>query len=311
MGGFGRLAATEQILRGAPARLWHARQVAATAARLGIRHVLHTGAFDLPALDLLRGVKHYLYCDQTWALSTRYRPDAGIYRGRALNEFERLECESLIGLDHVFTFGAYVRDNLIEHYGVRPDKVSAVGSGMGGIEPYFGPKDYSKAALLFVAKHLFVAKGGQLLVDAFLIARRQRPDLVLTIVGDERSRRFLPRGANVHLRAHVPWQELQQLYRNATLLVQPMLNDPWGQVYLEALASRTPVLGLNRNGLPEITRAGRYGFLVEKPEPRLLAEAILDALSQPRRLAQMALGGQRHVLNAYDWRRVAERIACL
>lgn len=307
--GFGRLMTTEQILRGAPARRTHAKQVAAVVAQRGIRHVLHTGTLDLPTFDLLRGVRHYLYCDQTWALSLAYRPDARLYSAGAREEFERLEYESLASLEHVFTFGSYVRNNMIDHYGLPPDRVTVVGSGMGGIEPYFGPKDYSKPTLLFVAKHLFKAKGGCLLIEAFLLAQRQRPDLRLTIVGDERSRVFVPEHPQITFRAHLPQEALQQLYREASLLVQPMLNDPWGQVYLEALVSRTPVLGLNRNGLPEIIEGGRHGFLVDEPEPRLIADAIVAASDDPARLAEMGSSGQAHVLNTYSWDRVAERIA--
>ena len=155
----------------------------------------------------------------------------------------------------------------------------------------------TRPALLFVAKHLFQAKGGVLLLEAFELARRRRPDLTLTIVGDERSRAFVGNRPGITFHAHLPWQALQQLYRDATLLVQPMLNDPWGQVYLEAMVSRTPVMGLNRNGLPELVDGGRHGFLVDRAEPAALAQAILSAVSDPQRLERMAATAQRHVLS--------------
>lgn len=306
--GYGRLRSTEQLLRARPARRLQARQIADYVARSGIHHVLHTGTLDLPAIDLLPGAKHYLYCDHTWLLSLRYRPDAGAFTTKAVTEFERLERDSLVGLDTVFTFGTYVRDHIVQHYGLPPERVIAVGSGMGSIEPFRGAKDFSRPRLLFVAKHLFAAKGGLLLLDAFRIALRHRPDLVLTIVGDERSRAFVPKHPNIIFRDHLPWAELQRLYHEATLLTQPMLNDPWGQVYLEALVSRTPVLGLDRNGLPEITGGGLHGFLVKAANPQSVAEAIVDAVGDPDRLARMADDGQRHVLTNYTWDRVAERI---
>jgi len=276
--------------------------------RLGARHVLHTGTFDLPAPNT--GLtKHYLYCDHSWALARRHHPHADRFGRRALSAFEEAERESLAGLAHVFTFGAYVRDNLIGHYGLPPEQVTAVGSGMGTIERYDGPKTYHRPRLMFVAKHLFQAKGGVLLVDAFDIARKRRPDLALTIVGDERSRGFVGERPGITFHAYLPWAELQQLYRDSTLLVQPMLNDPWGQVYLEAMVSRTPVVGLNRHGLPEIVDGGRHGFLVDRAEPAPLAEAILCALSDPERLERMAIVAQRYALANYTWTRVAERIA--
>ena len=92
------------------------------------------------------------------------------------------------------------------------------------------------------------------------------------------------------------------------VLVQPMLNDPWGQVYLEAMVSRTPVVGLNRNGLPEIAGHGRYGFLVDQAEPHALAAGIEEGLSNLDRLGWMGIEGQRHVLRHYSWDAVADRM---
>lgn len=307
--GRGRPISGEQLLRSELARRRLATQVAEITAQRGVRHVLHTGTMDLPAIDVARGVKHYLYCDHSWALAREHHVEAARYPRRALDAYERLERQSLTTLEHIFTFGAYVRDNLIHHYGVPPDRITAVGSGMGRIAPYFGSKDYARPALLFVAKHYFRAKGGVLLIDAFLRAQAMRPDLTLAIVGDAHSRPLVPRHPAITFHSQLPWEELQRLYREATLLAQPMLNDPWGQVYLEALVSRTPVLGLRRHGLPEIVANGRYGFLVDHADPGPLADTILEAFAYPDRLARMAVEGQQHALASYSWDAVAEKIA--
>jgi glycosyltransferase involved in cell wall biosynthesis len=309
LAGRGRPVSSEQILRSLTTRRALAAQVAEQAGRVRATNVLHTGTLDLlPPTGMRSSAHHYLYCDHTWALSRTHHPLAARYTDRALRAFEQAERQSLSGVAHIFTFGRYVRDNLIAHYGLSPDRVTAVGSGMGAIEPWHGPKDYARPALLFVAKHLFQAKGGTLLLEAFRLARQRRDDLTLTIVGDERSRSFVPPQRGVTFRAHLPWKDLQQLFRDTTLLVQPMLNDPWGQVYLEAMASRTTVMGLARNGLPELVDGGRHGFLVDRADPEALAGAIVCALSDPARLERMAETAQRYVLNTHSWDRVAERI---
>jgi glycosyltransferase involved in cell wall biosynthesis len=309
--GCGRPTSTEQILRGAPARERMALKVAKATAALGVRHVLHTGTLDLPPLDLLPGIRHYVYCDQTWDLSLENRPDIADYRASALDEYETCERQALQGVEHAFAFARCVGENLIQHYGLPPSRVSVVGSGMGNIEPYHGPKTYDPPKLLFVAKHLFKAKGGPLLLDAFSMAQERRSDLSLTIVADRASRRLIPRHPTIVFRSGIPWPELQDLYRTSALLVQPMLNDPWGQVYLEALVSRTPVLGLNRNGLPEIVADGQFGFLVDRPTPDAIRDAILDAVADPERLANMGRLGQAHVIATHSWDRVAARICLL
>jgi len=306
-GGFGGLA-NEQIRRGKLAREHHSLKVAEMAARTGARNILHIGTFALPPSDLLRSVRHFIYCDQTWWLSLQHRPDNRTTE-RACDQYEELERQSFDCAEHIFTFGRYVRDDIVGHYGVPASRVSVVGSGMGAIEPYRGPKSYDEPKLLFVAKHLFVEKGGELLLDAFLKALPFRPDLKLTVVADPKSARRIPDHPAITFEAQLPWEQLASRYREATLLVQPMLNDPWGQVYLEALASRTPILGLDRNGLPEITAEGRHGFLVSEPDADELATAILDAVSDPERLARMGETGQRHVLQSYSWDIAAERIA--
>lgn len=307
LSGYGIARNSESLFRGLPARGLRAARVAAAARRSGATKILHTGTLDLP-LHESDDADHFLYCDQTWDLSLRYRVDRLSLTSRACAEFDEAERRCYAQMRHIFTFGDYVRDNLIGHYGVEPDRVTSVGSGMGQIEPYLGPKDYDTGFLLFVAKHLFEAKGGYLVLDAFRQARLRRPDLKLVVVWDGRDESLPRRYPEVQFLSRLRWGVLTSLYRRAALLVQPMLNDPWGQVYLEALASRTPVLGLNRNGLPEITHRGAQGFLVDEPDVDALAQAILEAMSDPSRLALMGLIGQRYVQRHYSWDKAAKKM---
>ena len=311
LSGYGSIRYSEAIARGALLRHRRAARVAAALRRHGLTRVLHTGTLDLPPVIQGNGIRHFLYCDTTWNLSLRYRPDGALYTRRALAAFDRLEHMAYAACEHIFTFGSYVRDNLIGHYGIAPERVTAIGSGCGATEPYTGDKDYAASELLFVAKHLFREKGGELLLEAFRLALAHRPDLRLTIVGGSAGRKaaFLP--PNVTIKPFVDRETLTRLMQRAALLVQPMLNDPWGQVYLEALLARTPVIGLDRNGLPEITRNGSCGFLVGEATPEALACAILDAVSNPARLDEMGTLGQHHVTDRYSWERVAAVIAAV
>src|SRR3954470_21193236 len=88
LAGRGRPVSTEQVLRSLGARRYLAGQVAAQTRRLGVRHVLHTGTFDLPAADLADGINHYTYCDHTWALARRHHVNAARYTERAMQAFE-------------------------------------------------------------------------------------------------------------------------------------------------------------------------------------------------------------------------------
>ena len=296
----------EIVSRGMAMRTMRARKVANDTTRLRIVKVLHTGTFDLPVGLDSDGAEHYLFCDHTWHLSHGYRP--GIVSESTARTFDAIEWQIYRHCRHIFTFGKFVRDDLISHYGVSPDRVTVVGSGRGSIHPYHGPKNYNADRLLFIAKHYFAEKGGNLLIDAFRIAVRRLPRLSLTIVGGAADPSLFRGVPNIDFRSFVTWPELERLLREASLLVQPMLNDPWGQVYLEALVSRTPVLGLARNGLPEIIQDGRHGFLVDKATPQAIADAIIDAMSDPDRLAAMGATGLEHVIDTYSWDRVGSSI---
>jgi glycosyltransferase involved in cell wall biosynthesis len=307
--GYGLPPSREAILRSAPARQLAADRLQTTMHKQGIGDVIHTGILDVPLKRSGPGIRHYLYCDDDWALSFDFRPDKERYSDKCLAAFAGYDRRAMANIEHVFTFSRNLRRHMISHYELPPEKVTAVGCGMGNIEPYYGPKHYASGRILFVAKHLFAQKGGILLLEAFRIARQKLPHLTLTIVGDSRSRELVRNAEGVELRDHLPWADLQELYRHSALLAQPMLNDPWGQVYVEALASRTPVLGLDRNGLPEIAEDGRHGFLVREPTPQAVAEALVDAMSDPERLGRMGQSGQKHVLKNYTWDEVARRIA--
>lgn len=309
LSGYGQVQYSEAIARGPLLRRLRAGKVTSALRRRGLTRVLHTGTLDLPPTGDAGDIRHYLYCDSTWNLSLRHRTDASLYTPQARAAFDHLERLSLAACAHIFTFGEYVRDDIVGHYGIPAERVTAVGSGCGETAPYSGVKNYANGELLFVAKHLFREKGGDLLLDAFHLALRQRPELRLTIVGgaEGRQRQALP--PNVTVMPFVTRETLTCLLRGATLLVQPMLNDPWGQVYLEALLARTPVIGLDRNGLPEIAGGGRHGFLVAEATPEALCRTMLDAVSDPLRLAAMGELGQDYVVRNHSWARVAAHMA--
>lgn len=90
----------------------------------------------------------------------------------------------------------------------------------------------------------------------------------LVIVGDGPGRRSLRRlaGADadsgVELRGRVTGDELRELYRHASCLVQPGVED-FGIAPVEALACGTPVVALGRGGVLDIVTDGVHGVLSE------------------------------------------------
>lgn len=292
--------------RGRLERRLSARYAAAFFERRRTTDVLHTGASDLPLSRPSRAARHYILCDSTWDL--RRQAGAGRFCSERLGaDAELLEQRAFSQVTHIFSISEYVRRNLVDHYGIAPDRITVVGTGRGAIKPYDGAKDYASREVLFVAKERFEEKGGALLLEGFRLARQQDPRIRLTLAGDERYRALAGDTPNVEVFGYVPLDCLQDLFNRAALFAMPALHEPWGLVYLEALSCRTPILGLNRNALPELTQHGRFGICLDQATPGAVADALLDASRDPQRLARMGAEGQTYSLT-YTWERTVARM---
>jgi glycosyltransferase involved in cell wall biosynthesis len=277
--------------------------------RIGLQpmRVLHTGTLGMPLLWRGRRQRHYLYCDTTWHLASLHSPDLGGLGPRLRRLAEWLDRRSYRQMTHVFAIGEHVRDDLIRHYGLPPERVTAVGTGRGRIEPYHGPKRYDNGSILFVAKLRAEEKGIGLLTDAFALAVATNPSLKLLLIGREDFKHH-ERIPNVTAKAFVSEAELQQAFEQSALFAMPARYEPWGLVYLEALVCRTPIVAMDRNAGPEFCDNGRCGFLLEREDPRALADLLLTALADSSHLEEMGRHGQRRVLERYGWDLTMERI---
>lgn len=74
-------------------------------------------------------------------------------------------------------------------------------------------------------------------------------------------------------------EDLPGLYREAAVTVLPSVNEAFGMVLLESLASGTPVVGLKSGGIPDIFSNNEIGILSEpQGGPEELCKAIMEGL---------------------------------
>lgn len=269
--------------------------------------ILHMGTLDMP-INIKDKNIHYLYCDSTWDLWIRNVRNRHEYSKKVIDISEKLEKECYEGCEHIFPISDYVKENLVTHYKINPDKITVVGTGTGEIKPYFGEKDYYQKTLLFVAKNRFTDKGGELLIEAFKYLTKLAPTIKLIIVGDEKYKKLIDEISNVEIYGYVSWDELQSLFNKSSAFIMPAINEPWGLVYLEALKCKMPIIGLNKNSLPEITDNAKYGFLVDKMDAKILAQEIIKAFSDLDKLKSMGLYGQKYCLEKYSWENTVNKI---
>lgn len=287
--------------------LLRARTVSAACRRLNCDVLLHMGTVAVPRERDVSRTRHYVFVDSTWKLWTSMSTDRARISRRLYRDAERLESEALRGAAHVLTTAEYVRASVVEDYGVPQENVSVVGTGRGSLVLDASEKDYANGVILFVAKERFHDKGGHILVEAFQQARRQNPRLTLVMAGSDAHRACIPQVDGIEVYGFVSFEELQALFRRAALFALPALNEPWGLVYLESLACGVPVLGLNRNALPELTGYGAYGFYADET-PTAVAETILRAFEDPAALARMGSAGREHCLRTFTWEKTVDRM---
>lgn len=147
----------------------------------------------------------------------------------------------------------------------------------------FRPGDAPRTHLL-VAGRIMWQKNVELAIDAHRLASGRGLDLELVVAGavDEKSGPYLAElrrraeGLAVRFEANPTDAGLVDLYQRAAAVVFTPLNEDWGIVPLEAMASGTPVIAVDAGGPRETVIDGVTGRLVS-PEPETFAVEMLAA----------------------------------
>jgi L-malate glycosyltransferase len=82
--------------------------------------------------------------------------------------------------------------------------------------------------------------------------------------------------------------DLDDFYAALDLFIMPSRSEAWGLTALRAMAFGLPVIASNVGGLPEVVEQGKSGWLVRSESPDALADAIIDAASDPARLGEFS-----------------------
>jgi glycosyltransferase involved in cell wall biosynthesis len=104
--------------------------------------------------------------------------------------------------------------------------------------------------------------------------------------------------------------ELPAALNCADVLVAPSVDEPFGQVYLEAMASGLPVIATNSGGPPSFINtdpARPNGWLVTPDDPDDLAAAIVAATSDANERQRRGRRGRAIIERDFDWPRIARR----
>jgi glycosyltransferase involved in cell wall biosynthesis len=174
------------------------------------------------------------------------------------------------------------------------------------------------APVIGIVSRLFLWKGHTYLVQAMRRIAEQVPAARLVIVGDDDLRAH-PNGTSylAELKALVGQLGLQQqviftpfrtdvpaVMAAFDVFAMPSWDEPFGMVYVEAMAMKRPVVAWAMGGALEVVADGETGFLPATGDVDGLTDALLTLIRDPDLRRRMGEAGRRRAERQFNPRRM-------
>jgi glycosyltransferase involved in cell wall biosynthesis len=223
----------------------------------------------------------------------------------------------------VLSTSRYCCARIEQHYGVAAGRLRLVPEGIDtGLWNPAAEDPVALAALddardphtvLCVARQ-YPRKRVADLITAFAAVHQRLPSARLVVIGDgpeHGALRELVQRLGLGVVVQLPGAladdgAVRDWYRRSAVFCLPSIQEGFGIVFLEAMASGLPVVSTTATAIPEVVPHGRAGLLVPPRDPQALAEALLKLLTDAELQQSCRAYGRGHV-GPFSWDRVAER----
>jgi glycosyltransferase involved in cell wall biosynthesis len=175
--------------------------------------------------------------------------------------------------------------------------------------------------LILSVAQLWERKGLRYLVEACATLRDRGVEYQCEIVGEGPQRSDLERliddlqlVGRVHLTGPLPFSEVIDRYRRATVFVLPCVvtedgdRDGIPNVILEAMKARVPVISTPVSGIPEVVRDGETGIVVPERDGRAIADGVERVLEDVEFVDAITESAQQLVEAEFDLDRNVSRL---
>jgi glycosyltransferase involved in cell wall biosynthesis len=207
----------------------------------------------------------------------------------------------------------HLRDFVIASEGASPDQLVVIPNSIR-LQDYIHPIDRnllraelglpSEQIVLGSVGRLTYQKGFDVLLQAFALVPRQ--DIVLVIAGvgeNDASLRGLAAKLGLQNRVHFLGyrRDVPRLMPSFDVYVHASRFEGLPIVVLEAIAAECPVVATAVDGTRELIEDDVHGWIVPPEQPRLFAQAIQAALSDPVEAKARAVAARQHVASKFSF----------
>jgi glycosyltransferase involved in cell wall biosynthesis len=292
-------------------------------SRIGVVTLIH--AHDWLVANACIGLKHIFRIP---LVVTIHSTEIGRRNGLHTN-YERMIHETEAWLVHeawkVICCSNYMVSHTKWAFGLPDNKIVMIPNGVDAnvFKQNFNKAEFrskfasSNEKIVLYVGRLVYEKGVHLLIDAILKVS-DRVNAKFVIVGDGYMRESLMQkvvdmgfGHKTFFTGFLDDQSLRFLFQCADVCVVPSLYEPFGITALEAMAAKVPVVVSDTGGLSEIIEHDKTGTKVLVNNAESLAGGIVRILLDPSYAEMIRLNAYRKVLEAYNWKKIAEKVKSL
>jgi len=208
-------------------------------------------------------------------------------------------------IERIMTNSYNTRSRVVKYYGRRDATV------LGGGIDYKDYKNSDDKRYFFYPSRISPNKRQDLAIRAFNRFKRDVKGYRLVIAGAVSQDRFFQNYyqkiralarevGDVEILTEVSDKKLKRLYANSTAVLYTPINEDYGLVPLEAMASSKPVIAVNEGGPKETVEDGKTGILVNSIEE--LGQSMKEIAENPSLAKEMGKNGRNRVIKHYSWR---------
>ncbi|MFX0137789.1 MAG: glycosyltransferase family 4 protein [Candidatus Hodarchaeota archaeon] len=244
-----------------------------------------------------------LYLDYTMHLALKWRAYAPYLCVSELNMWHELENKLYSEANLIFVAQEHVRKDLLTFYHVDPSKVVISGFGYNDAFDDISNHISQPSILCVLRQEQWKRKGGDVILNAFKKIKKIIPDATLTVLGSKGKE--VP-GVN-WLGKVYDFSKIKQIFAKHYYFCHVPFAEPFGIVYLEAMAAGLAIVASNVDAAPYLIKDGVNGYLVPPGNVDATAEALLQLLKNPSSAMKMGLRS-KGVVKWYRWSEISKRL---